>query len=197
MSWLVPDQAHKRVHHVNAVHAHPRASPPSPPTTKSTSDADPSSSTSMSFALKRLLERNVSACVKQRTRMATGHIRHLHPLAADWSGLGHAHPVTANLVPIVIEQTVSLTSKDGGSGLYVYAQGRGERSYDIFSRLLRERVIMLYGPVSTRIISSLRCLMRTRSGIRILHWLSLNYSFWRPKRRPNLFTSTSTRQEVA
>jgi ATP-dependent protease ClpP protease subunit len=27
-------------------------------------------------------------------------------------------------------------------------QGRGERSYDIFSRLLRERVIMLYGPVS-------------------------------------------------
>ncbi|KAJ7071591.1 Clp protease proteolytic subunit /Translocation-enhancing protein tepa [Mycena amicta] len=36
-----------------------------------------------------------------------------------------------NLVPIVIEQT-----------------GRGERSYDIFSRLLRERVIMLYGPAS-------------------------------------------------
>jgi len=26
-------------------------------------------------------------------------------------------------------------------------QGRGERSYDIFSRLLRERVIMLHGPV--------------------------------------------------
>lgn len=25
--------------------------------------------------------------------------------------------------------------------------GRGERSYDIFSRLLRERVIMLYGPI--------------------------------------------------
>ncbi|KAF9042060.1 ATP-dependent Clp protease proteolytic subunit [Panaeolus papilionaceus] len=38
---------------------------------------------------------------------------------------------TANLVPIVIEQT-----------------GRGERSYDIFSRLLRERVIMLHGPIS-------------------------------------------------
>ena len=28
-----------------------------------------------------------------------------------------------------------------------FDQGRGERSYDIFSRLLRERVIMLYGPV--------------------------------------------------
>lgn len=27
-------------------------------------------------------------------------------------------------------------------------QGRGERSYDIFSRLLRERVVMLYGPIS-------------------------------------------------
>ncbi|KAH7345072.1 Clp protease-domain-containing protein [Rhizoctonia solani] len=36
----------------------------------------------------------------------------------------------SGLVPIVIEQT-----------------GRGERSYDIFSRLLRERVIMLYGPI--------------------------------------------------
>ena len=29
----------------------------------------------------------------------------------------------------------------------MHLQGRGERSYDIFSRLLRERVIMLYGPV--------------------------------------------------
>lgn len=28
-----------------------------------------------------------------------------------------------------------------------FVQGRGERSYDIFSRLLRERVVMLYGPV--------------------------------------------------
>ncbi|KAF7972573.1 hypothetical protein HWV62_17702 [Athelia sp. TMB] len=51
--------------------------------------------------------------------------RGYHPLAAHWSS-----PPAANLVPIVIEQT-----------------GRGERSYDIFSRLLRERVIMLYGPI--------------------------------------------------
>jgi len=51
--------------------------------------------------------------------------RRYHPLAANWSS-----PPAANLVPIVIEQT-----------------GRGERSYDIFSRLLRERVIMLYGPI--------------------------------------------------
>lgn len=37
---------------------------------------------------------------------------------------------TLNLVPIVIEQT-----------------GRGERAYDIFSRLLKERIICLMGPV--------------------------------------------------
>lgn len=36
------------------------------------------------------------------------------------------------LVPIVIEQT-----------------GRGERAYDIYSRLLKERIICLMGPVST------------------------------------------------
>ncbi len=35
------------------------------------------------------------------------------------------------LVPIVIEQS-----------------GRGERSYDIYSRLLRERVVFLVGPVN-------------------------------------------------
>ena len=35
-----------------------------------------------------------------------------------------------NLVPIVIEKT-----------------GRGERSYDIFSRLLKDRIIFLGGPV--------------------------------------------------
>ena len=35
-----------------------------------------------------------------------------------------------NLVPIVIEQTA-----------------RGERSYDIYSRLLKERVVFIVGPV--------------------------------------------------
>jgi len=43
--------------------------------------------------------------------------------ALDTQGLG--------MVPIVIEQS-----------------GRGERSYDIYSRLLRERVIFLVGPVN-------------------------------------------------
>ncbi|KIK02317.1 hypothetical protein K443DRAFT_97169 [Laccaria amethystina LaAM-08-1] len=72
-------------------------------------------------------------------------IRRFHPLSANsfsqiqekWSS-----PPSANLVPIVIEQT-----------------GRGERSYDIFSRLLRERVIMLHGTIrdsdSTLIVAQL------------------------------------------
>jgi len=37
------------------------------------------------------------------------------------------------LVPFVIEQT-----------------GRGERAYDIYSRLLKERIICVMGPVSCR-----------------------------------------------
>ena len=41
-----------------------------------------------------------------------------------------APPMDMNLVPMVIEQT-----------------GRGERSFDIFSRLLKERIIFLNGPV--------------------------------------------------
>jgi ATP-dependent Clp protease protease subunit len=48
-------------------------------------------------------------------------------------------PTDMNLVPMVIEQT-----------------GRGERSYDIFSRLLKERIIFLNGPVED-VMSSLVC----------------------------------------
>ena len=39
--------------------------------------------------------------------------------------------LTTGLIPIVIEQT-----------------GRGERAYDIYSRLLKERIICLFGPVN-------------------------------------------------
>jgi len=39
--------------------------------------------------------------------------------------------MSPGMVPIVIEQT-----------------GRGERAYDIFSRLLKERIICVMGPVS-------------------------------------------------
>jgi len=39
-------------------------------------------------------------------------------------------PLAMNLVPMVVEQT-----------------GRGERAYDIYSRLLKERIVFLVGPV--------------------------------------------------
>ena len=41
-----------------------------------------------------------------------------------------------SLVPIVIEQT-----------------SKGERSYDIFSRLLKERIIFLTGPINDNVAS--------------------------------------------
>ena len=50
-----------------------------------------------------------------------------------------APPMDMNLVPMVIEQT-----------------GRGERSFDIFSRLLKERIIFLNGPVAD-VMASLVC----------------------------------------
>jgi len=43
---------------------------------------------------------------------------------------------TANLVPMVVEQT-----------------SRGERAYDIFSRLLKERIIFLTGPIDDGVAS--------------------------------------------
>lgn len=49
----------------------------------------------------------------------------------DWMNEnGAQHAQNLNLVPMVVEQT-----------------SRGERSYDIYSRLLKERVIFLVGPV--------------------------------------------------
>jgi hypothetical protein len=71
--------------------------------------------------------------------------RYFHPLACSWS---NSYQPSASLVPIVIEQTVGHESVSIQESHSCYSQGRGERSYDIFSRLLRERVIMLYGPVS-------------------------------------------------
>ncbi len=49
---------------------------------------------------------------------------------ADKAGMGALDTKNLGLVPIVVEQTA-----------------RGERSYDIYSRLLKERVIFLVGPV--------------------------------------------------
>jgi len=44
---------------------------------------------------------------------------------------GRTEPSMLGLVPMVIEQS-----------------GRGERAYDIYSRLLKERVVFLVGPVN-------------------------------------------------
>ena len=41
-----------------------------------------------------------------------------------------------NLVPMVVEQT-----------------SKGERAYDIFSRLLKERIVFLVGPVNDNVAS--------------------------------------------
>ncbi len=49
---------------------------------------------------------------------------------ADTSHMGALNTQNLGLIPIVVEQTA-----------------RGERSYDIYSRLLKERVIFLVGPV--------------------------------------------------
>jgi len=51
--------------------------------------------------------------------------------AARGAGSGAVAPVGLGMVPMVIEQS-----------------GRGERAYDIYSRLLKERVIFLVGPVN-------------------------------------------------
>ena len=52
--------------------------------------------------------------------------------AQDWIH----DPMQANLVPMVVEQT-----------------NRGERAYDIFSRLLKERIIFLNGPIDDGVAS--------------------------------------------
>ena len=52
--------------------------------------------------------------------------------AQDWI----YDPIRANLVPMVVEQT-----------------NRGERAYDIFSRLLKERIIFLNGPIDDGVAS--------------------------------------------
>jgi ATP-dependent Clp protease protease subunit len=50
----------------------------------------------------------------------------------DWTH----DPIQANLVPMVVEQT-----------------NRGERAYDIFSRLLKERIVFLNGPIDDGVAS--------------------------------------------
>jgi len=65
------------------------------------------------------LDRNFDASFGQGVGQGIGHG------GADWN------PQALGMVPMVIEQS-----------------GRGERAYDIYSRLLKERVIFLIGPVN-------------------------------------------------
>jgi hypothetical protein len=71
------------------------------------------------------------------------------PLVKSGRAFHAANPVVRDaLVPIVVEQTVSTIPAK-------LTQARGERSYDIYSRLLRERVIFL-GPVRARTAELMR-----------------------------------------
>ena len=57
---------------------------------------------------------------------------------------GHQQPTMNALVPMVVEQT-----------------NRGERAFDIYSRLLKERIIFLNGPVEwTRSIFFIKTLIK-------------------------------------
>ncbi|AXB76160.1 ATP-dependent Clp endopeptidase proteolytic subunit ClpP [Novosphingobium sp. P6W] len=56
--------------------------------------------------------------------------------ASGAQGKFHADPVTGALVPMVVEQT-----------------SRGERSFDIYSRLLRERIVFITGQVEDHMAS--------------------------------------------
>ncbi|KAJ1824644.1 hypothetical protein LPJ60_000565 [Coemansia sp. RSA 2675] len=74
-----------------------------------------------------------ATCALQRTRS------YHTPLGlGQWNGQAASKAATtaSSLIPIVIEQSA-----------------RGERSFDIFSRLLKERIIMLNGPVNDSLSS--------------------------------------------
>ena len=52
--------------------------------------------------------------------------------------------LTMNLIPMVVEQS-----------------NRGERAYDIFSRLLKERIIFITGPIDDSVATIVTCLLYT------------------------------------
>ncbi|XP_013147715.1 PREDICTED: ATP-dependent Clp protease proteolytic subunit [Papilio polytes] len=76
--------------------------------------------------------------------MALNYVRHMVKIVSCNSPRVHSNiryissttPARLGLIPMVVEQT-----------------GRGERAYDIYSRLLRERIICLMGPVNDEISS--------------------------------------------
>jgi hypothetical protein len=69
-----------------------------------------------------------------------------HAGLSGWRDEASNPVIRDQLVPIVVEQTVSRVSAGLAQIRKADDKARGERSYDIYSRLLRERVIFL-GPV--------------------------------------------------
>ncbi len=63
------------------------------------------------------------------TGLNNNHVNHEGGYMSEFSERGMS-PAQANLVPMVVEQSA-----------------RGERAYDIYSRLLKERVIFVVGPI--------------------------------------------------
>ena len=122
--------------------------------------------------------------------------RRFHPWSGTWDSTPNA--VTGNLVPMVIEQTVRSCLHHLSWRAHA-PQGRGERSYDIFSRLLKERVVMLYGPVRPHpsFRTTLTSTPRPRSATATAPCSSRSCSSSRPKRPQSPSTCTSTRPAAA
>uniref|UniRef100_A0A182VU25 ATP-dependent Clp protease proteolytic subunit n=1 Tax=Anopheles minimus TaxID=112268 RepID=A0A182VU25_9DIPT len=82
-------------------------------------------------------------------------IKSFMPLLSSVRNLHTTNKSFLNLVPIVVEQT-----------------GRGERAYDIFSRLLKERIICLMGPIhddlSSLIVAQL-LFLQSENGTKPIH----------------------------
>ncbi|KXJ78457.1 ATP-dependent Clp protease proteolytic subunit, mitochondrial [Aedes albopictus] len=83
------------------------------------------------------------------------HLRTIIKSVANARNLSTSSQRLLNLVPIVVEQT-----------------GRGERAYDIFSRLLKERIICLMGPIhddlSSLIVAQL-LFLQSENGTKPIH----------------------------
>lgn len=75
--------------------------------------------------IANILKKSASALSRTNNRSFFTHTN--SNVISSWS----ESPYAQSLIPMVVEQT-----------------GRGERSYDIFSRLLKERIICLNGPVN-------------------------------------------------
>ena len=86
----------------------------------------------MSLSAAQKLGRRVSTLFRQQT----GSAQCLANVLNGRDSKRGYHNVQGSLIPIVIEQT-----------------GRGERAYDIYSRLLKERIICLMGPIDDMVAS--------------------------------------------